>query len=123
MKLKLNFTPKISKLAIKYELIFVNNKNFKHKILNLNEFINSDLFKEKKIILRNHGGNNYILINCIDHKKPTEFENLGSEIFDFLLNNKIRNSYFALNKIKISSLQIERILHGANLKSYCFDIY
>ena len=48
MKLKLNFTRKISKLAVKNELIFVNNKNLKSNILNLNEIINSDLFKEKK---------------------------------------------------------------------------
>ena len=66
MKLKLNFVNKIPKLAAKNEIIFINNKNFKHKTLNQKEIIDNELFKERKIIQRNKDKDSYILINCID---------------------------------------------------------
>ena len=120
MKLKLNFVNKNPKLAVKSELIFINNKNFKHKTLDQKEIIDNELFKEKKIIHRNQGKFNYIFINCIEQKKSSDFENIGSKLFDFLLNNKIENSFFNLSSLKITNIQIERILHGATLKSYSF---
>ena len=69
MKLKLNFTSTIPKLALKNELIFINNKNFKHKTLDPKEIIDNELFKEQKIIQRNQDKKNFILVNCIDKKK------------------------------------------------------
>ena len=123
MKLKLNFVSKNPKLAVKSELIFINNKNFKHKLLNQKEIINNELFKEKKIIQRNHDRSNYIFINCIEQKKSSDFENIGSKLFDFLSNNKIENSFFNLSLLKVTNVQIDRILHGATLKSYSFEIY
>ena len=86
MKLKLNFVSKNLKSAVKSELIFINNKNFKHKLLNQKEIINNELFKEKKVIQRNQDKSNYILINCIEQKKSSDFENIGSKLFDFLSN-------------------------------------
>ena len=123
MKLKLNFVSKTPKLAVKNELIFINNKNFKHKTLDQKEIIDNELFKEKKIIQRNQDKVNYIFINCIEQKKPSDFENIGSKLFDFLSNNKIKNSFFNLSLLKVTNVQIERILHGATLKSYSFEIY
>ncbi len=123
MKLKLNLVSKTPKLAVKNELIFINNKNFKHKTLDLKEIIDNELFKEEKIILRNQDKYNYILINCIEQNKSSDFENIGSKLFNFLSNNKIENSYLNLSSLKISNAQIERILHGATLKSYSFEIY
>ena len=46
--LKLNFVSKIPKLDVKNELIFINNKNFKHKSLNRREIFKNEIFKEKK---------------------------------------------------------------------------
>ena len=123
MKLKLNFVSKIPKLAVKNELIFINNKNFRHNILDQKEIISNELFKEKKIIQRNQNKCNYILINCIEQKKPSDFENIGSKLFDFLSNNKIENIFLNSSSLKITNLQMERILHGATLKSYSFEIY
>ena len=123
MKLKLNFVSKNPKSAVKNELIFINNKNFKHKTLDHKEIIDNELFKEKKVIQRNQDKSNYILINCIEQKKSSDFENIGSKLFDFLSNNKIENSFFNLSSLKITNVQIERILHGATLKSYSFEIY
>ncbi len=123
MKLKLNFVSKTPKEANKYELIFVNNKNFKHKIFNQKDIIDSELFKERDIIQKNNNLSNYIFINCINKKKSVDNENLGSKLFDFLSNNKIENSFVNKSYLKIDSLQFERILHGATLKSYTFEIY
>ena len=123
MKLKLNFVSKNPKLAVKSELIFINNKNFKHKTFDQREIIDNELFKEKKIIQRNQDKISYIFINCIEQKQSSDFENIGSKLFDFLSNNKIENTFFNLSSLKITNLQIERILHGATLKSYSFEIY
>ncbi len=123
MKLKLNFVSKNPKLAVKNELIFINNKNFKHKTLDKKEIIDNELFKEKKIIQRNQDRINYIFINCIEQKKPSDFEKIGSKLYDFLSNNKIENTLINLSSLKIANVQIERILHGATLKSYSFEIY
>ena len=120
MKLKLNFVSKNPKLAVKNELIFINNKNFKHKTLDQKEIIDNELFKEKKIIQRNQDKVNYIFINCIEQKKSSDFENIGSKLFDFLSNNKIENTFFNLSSLKITNVQIERILHGATLKILFF---
>ena len=123
MKLKLNFVSKSSKLAVKNELIFINSKNFKHKTLDQKEILDNELFNEKKIIQINQDKVNYILINCTDKKKSSDFENIGSKLFDFLSNSKIENSFFNLSLLKVTNAQIERILHGATLKSYSFEIY
>ncbi len=123
MKLKLNFVSKSSKLAVKNELIFINSKNFKHKTLDQKEILDNELFNEKKIIQINQDKVNYILINCIDQKKSSDFENIGSKLFDFLSNSKIENSFFNLSLLKVTNAQIERILHGSTLKSYSFEIY
>ena len=123
MKLKLNFVRKVPKFAIKNELIFINNKTFKHKTLDQKEILEDELFKKKEVIQRNQDKINYILVNCIDKKKSSDFENIGSKLFDFLLNNKIENTFFNLSSLKITNIQIERILHGATLKSYSFEIY
>jgi len=123
MKLKLNYVKKISKVAAKNELIFINNKKFNYKSLNVKEITDNELFKEKKIIQRNHDQGNHILINCIDLKKTSDFENIGSKLFDFISNNKIESCFLNLSSLKITRMQIDRILHGAILKSYSFDIY
>ena len=73
MKLKLNYASKTPKLAVKNELIFIDNKNFRHRKLDEKEIIDNEIFKEKKIIQRNQDKVNYILINCIDEKKIIRF--------------------------------------------------
>ena len=73
MKLNLNFVGKLPKLATKNELIFINNRSFKHIKLDQKEIIDNELFKEKKIIQRNQDKVNYILINCIEKKKTIRF--------------------------------------------------
>tara|TARA_B100001109_G_scaffold39273_1_gene30885 strand:- start:541 stop:1965 length:1425 start_codon:yes stop_codon:yes gene_type:complete len=123
MKLKINFVTKKPKLSFKNELIFIKNKNFKIGNLKITEVLKNEIFKEKKILQVNNNFTKFILVNCIDINKTSDFENLGSKLFSFLRENKIRDIF--LNSIiqKITELQVERILHGATLKSYSFDIY
>ena len=125
MKLKLNFINKKLTKFIENQLIFINSDNF--NIPNIKTSIKtitkSELFKEKKIIQKNFNNKNYILVNCKECKSTSQFEKIGSKLFDFLKNNRTENSYIDFNAIKISNTQIERILHGIKLKSYNFDIY
>ena len=123
MKLKLNFVSKKPKQGLKNELIFIKNKNLKIRNFNITEVLKNEIFKEKKILQINNNFSNFILVNCIDINKTSDFENLGSRLFDFLSENKIKNTILNSNIQKITDLQIERVLHGATLKSYSFEVY
>ena len=123
MKLKINFVTKKPKLSFKNELIFIKNKSFKIGSFNITEVLKNEIFKEKKILQINNNFTNFILVNCIDINKTSDFENLGSKLFSFLTENRIRNIFLNSNIQKITELQVERILHGATLKSYSFEVY
>ena len=125
MKLKLNYINKRNKLDKENHLIFVNSKIIRKfdKKIDLKIVLENDLFKEKKFLQKNFDNKNYVFINCIDCKKILDFEKIGSSLFEFLSNNKVFKSVIDTKLLKISTSQVERILHGAKLKSYNFDIY
>ena len=125
MKLKLNYINKRNKLDKENHLIFVNSKIIRKfdKKIDLKIVLENDLFKEKKFLQKNFDNKNYVFINCIDCKKILDFEKIGSSLFEFLSNNKVFKSVIDTKLLKISTSQVERILHGAKLKSYIFDIY
>ena len=125
MKLKLNYINKRNKLDKENHLIFVNSKIIRKfdKKIDLKIVLEDDLFKEKKFLQKNFDNKNYVFINCIDCKKILDFEKIGSSLFEFLSNNKVFKSVIDTKLLKISTSQVERILHGAKLKSYNFDIY
>ena len=52
-----------------------------------------------------------------------DYENIGSKLFDYLEKNKIHNSLINVDDNYINRLQLEKIIHGAKLKSYNFNIY
>ena len=123
MKLKINFVTKKPKLSFKNQLIFIKNKSFRIRSFNIEEVLKNEIFKEKKILQVNNNFTNFIFVNCIDINKTSDFENLGSKLFSYLTENKIRNIFLNSNIQKITELQVERILHGATLKSYSFEVY
>jgi len=125
MKLKVNFVTKLSKAKTENEIIFVKNKNLKNKNLKpiLKFVLESKLFQEGLFIQKEYNKRNYILINCRKLKLSSDYENIGSKLFDYLSNSKIENSYINIGKIDINNIQLEKILHGVKLKSYSFDIY
>ena len=125
MKLKLEFVNKPPKVAKHSEVILLKEKSSKNKIFNsFDKNIFSDkLFLEKNFIIKNSNNLNYIFVNCSKSNTSLDFEKLGSELYIFLKNNKIENSFVNINLSKITKIHLERFLHGAQLKSYNFDIY
>ena len=125
MKLKLNFVSKVPKVAKDNEVILLNNKTTQNKIVkSLNKSIFSNkLFLERKFLIQNINDKIYIFVNCTKSKTSLDYEKLGSNLFLFLKNNKIENSFFETNFSKITNIQLEKFLHGAQLKSYEFNVY
>ncbi len=125
MKLKLDFVNKVSKVAKNNEVILLKDKTTKNKILKFinNSLFNNKLFLEKKFLSQNINGMTYIFVNCMRSKTSLDFEKLGSDLYVFLKNNKIENSFFDTNKSFLTNVQIEKLIHGAQLKSYDFSVY
>ena len=125
MSIKVNFTTKLSKAKITNEIVFVKGKKINNNILNpiLKSVLDNQLFQDQLIIQKEYKNNNYIFINCKKLSMSTDYENIGSKLFDYLKKNKIENSHIDISKIDINHIQLEKTLHGAKLKSYNFKIY
>ena len=125
MKLNLNFINKVPKEAKDNEVILVKDKVSKNKelkTLNKSLFVNK-LFLEKKFFIQNIKGKNYIFVNCTKSKNSLDYEKLGSQLYIFLKNNKIERSFFTSSSSFLTNVQLEKLLHGAQLKSYEFNVY
>ena len=125
MKLKLDFVNKVPKVAKDSQVILIKDKTTQNKIvksLNKSIFANK-LFLEKKFLIQNLSDKIYIFVNCVKSKTSLDYEKLGSNLFLFLKNNKIEKSFFETNLSKITNIQLEKFLHGAQLKSYEFNVY
>ncbi len=125
MKLKLDFVSKIPKQAKDNEIILVKNKATKKIILkSSNKSLFTDkLFLEKKFSIKNIKDKNYIFVNCIKSRTSLDYEKLGSQLYIFLKNNKIERSFFISSSSFLTNVQLEKLLHGAQLKSYEFNVY
>ena len=116
MKLKVNFVRKISKAATINEIVFIKSKTNK-------SIVDNELFKEQLIFQKEQNGKNKIFVNCIKTSLSNDYEKIGSKLFDYLKNNKKEKSFIESDKSNINKINLEKILHGAKLKSYNFDIY
>ncbi len=125
MKLKLEFVVKVPKEASDSEVILLKDKTAKNKLVKslIKSLFNNKLFLERKIVTQNINGKNFIFVNCIKSKTSLDFEKIGSNLYIFLKNNKIDKSFFDPNSSNITNVQLEKFLHGAQLKSYNFNIY
>ncbi len=125
MKLKLDFVTKVPKVAKDNQVILIKDKTTQNKIVkSLNKSLyDNKLFLETKFLIQNLNNKTYILVNCMNSKSSLDYEKLGSNLFLFLKNNKIEKSFFETNLSKITSIQLEKFLHGAQLKSYEFNVY
>ncbi len=125
MKLNLRFVIKTPKQALDNEIIFVKDKRIRNKILKpLNNHIFSNkLFLEENFLAKNINKKTFILINCSKSKTSLDYEKLGSRLYLYLKNNKIEDSYIDTNIDSLTNVQLEKLLHGAQLKSYDFDTY
>ncbi len=125
MKLKLDFVTKAPKEAKDNQLILLKDKTGQNKIiksLKKSVFANK-LFLERKFLIKNINDKIYIFVNCINSKTSLDYEKLGSSLFLFLKNNKIEKFFFETSLSNITNIQLERFLHGAQLKSYEFNVY
>ncbi len=125
MKLNLKFVTKIAKGNKNYEIIFLKQKKLKsNRLKSLDKSIfSSKLFNENKFLKKDYNNKSYLFVNCTDAKISLDFEKLGSKLFVFLNDNKIENAIISDNDNFLSSIQLEKILHGLQLKSYDFSIY
>ena len=125
MKLKLDFVTRAPKVAKDNQVILIKDKTTQNKIvksLNKSLFANK-LFLERKFLIQNLNDKTYIFVNCTKSKTSLDYEKLGSNLFVFLKNNKIEKSFFETNLSKITNTQLEKFLHGVQLKSYEFNVY
>ena len=125
MKLKLYFINKVPKDAKDSEIILVKDKEIKNKLLKFQSksLFSNKLFLDKKFFIQNLEHKKYIFVNCIKSKTSLDYEKLGSQLYIFLKNNRIEKSFFSSNSTFLTNVQLEKLLHGAQLKSYEFDIY
>ncbi len=125
MKLKLDFVTKVPKVAKDNEVILLNNETTQNKIVKSlkKSLFSNKLFLDRKFLIQNINEKIYIFVNCTKSKTSLDYEKLGSNLFLFLKNNKIEKSFFETNLSKITNIQLEKFLHGAQLKSYEFNVY
>ncbi len=107
------------------EVIFLKQKKLKSNYLKLlgNSVFSSKLFNEQNFLKKDYNNKSYVFVNCTKSKISLDFEKLGSKLYVFLKDNKIENSIIVDSNNSLSSVQLEKILHGAQLKSYDFSVY
>ena len=125
MNIKVNFISKLTKTNSVNNIVFVKDNKFKNKILNpiIKSVKNNELFKYDLFVQKEFNNSNYIFVNFKNMSTSSDCENIGSKLYDYLKKNKLENSCIETNKIDLSQDQLERIIHGAKLKSYNFNIY
>ena len=125
MNIKVNFISKLTKTNSVNNIVFVKDSKFKNKILNpiIKSVTNNSLFKDDLFVQKEFNNSNYIFVNFKNMSTSSDCENIGSKLYDYLKKNKLNNSCIETNKIDLSQDQLERIVHGAKLKSYNFNIY
>jgi leucyl aminopeptidase len=125
MNLNLKFVPKIPSNSKDNEVIFLKDKNIKNKILKpLNKYVFANkLFSEDNFLTKNLNNKTYIFVNCAKSNTGLDYEKLGSKLYLYLKKNKIENSFIYADKSNLTNVQLEKLLHGAQLKSYEFNIY
>ena len=125
MKLNIKFINKIAKEGNDNEIIFLKDENIKNKILKpLKKYIFSNkLFSEENFLTKNINNKTYLFVNCTKLKTTLDYEKLGSELYLYLKNHKIESSFIDTNVSSLTNIHLEKLLHGAQLKSYNFNIY
>ena len=125
MKLNLKFVNKTPREANDHEVIFLTQNSIKSKYLKPLEksLFSNKLFLEQNFLKKDYDNKSYIFVNCTKFKLSLDYEKIGSKLFEYLKNNKIENSFISFLNNSLTNIQLEKILHGAQLKSYDFSIY
>ena len=125
MKLNLNFVTKTTRLGQDNEIIFFKSKKLKSKYLNIinDNIFSNKLFLEENFVRRDYNDKSFVLVNCTKCKVSLDYEKIGSNLYKFLNDNKIENSFINANSNSLTNIELEKTLHGAQLKSYDFSFY
>ena len=125
MKLNLNFINKVPKIAKDNEIILLTQKVIKSKEIKqlAKSIFNNKLFSEENFLAKDYNNKSYVFVNCTNSKVSLDFEKLGSKLFVFLKENKKENSFINVENNSFTNVQLEKFLHGAQLKSYNFNLY
>ena len=125
MKLNIKFINKLPKVSEDNEVILIKEKNIKQKNLKAfsKQVLSNKLFAENNFLIKNQNNKTYIFVNCLNSKTSLEFEKLGSNLYVFLNNNKIESAFVDIRSNSLTNVQMEKFLHGAQLKSYKFNLY
>ena len=125
MKLNLNFVNKVPKIAKDNEIILLTQKGIKSKeIKQLSKSVLSNkLFSEQNFLVKDFSDKSYIFVNCSSSNVSLDFEKLGSKLYVFLKENKKENLFINVENNSFTNIQLEKFLHGAQLKSYNFNLY
>ncbi len=125
MKLNLKFTTKIAKPTKYTEIIFLKQKKMKTNYLKSigKSIFSNKLFNDQNFLKKDYNNKSYVFVNCTNSKISLDFEKLGSKLYAFLKDFKIENSIISEINNSLTNVQLEKILHGAQLKSYEFGIY
>ena len=123
--LNLNFVNKVPKIAKDNEIILLTQKVKKSKEIKelTKSAFSNKLFLEQNFLTKDYNNKSYILVNCTKSKVSLDFEKLGSKLFVFLKENKKENSFINVENNSFTNVQLEKFLHGAQLKSYNFNLY
>ena len=138
MTLKINYLDN-KKISIKNRAIFINQdinssaikEQLEGKIYkNIQHYLktNKSFKKEDKIISLNRDFEEKLIIIFISKSKnELDFEKLGAKFYEFIKKNEINDIFIhapTFQNSKINNLLIfNSFLHGAELKSYEFNLY
>ena len=64
-----------------------------------------------------------LFVNCTKCKVSLDYEKIGSNLYKFLKNNKIENSFINANSNSLTNKNLREFCMERNLKSYDFKIY
>ena len=120
MNIKIKYQKKLKLIKDHTEVQFLKDKSSNVNIKSTSE---KKIFEEKKILLKSINDKSHIFINISKIKTSTDFEKIGSKLYDFSKEFKIYNLILNSLKSKLTEIQILRVLHGFKLKSYEFGIY
>ena len=120
MNIKIKYQSKLKLIKDHTEVQFLKDKTSNENIKSTSE---KKIFEENKILLKSINDKSYIFINISKIKTSTDFEKIGSKLYDF--SKKFRIYNLILNSLisKLTEIQTLRVIHGFKLKSYEFGIY
>ena len=138
MNLKINYLSKFNENKSNNITIFLKSETKsndlfkifgkdKHIVASIEKLKKKENFTKKKIITSiDTGIEKKIIVIWVDNKlSSNQVIELGAKFFDFLKNNMIKDvTLYGPSLVNGSKkLSIEEFVHGAQLKSYNFDIY